>query len=69
MLYSLKCVHSTFGLSSSSAAACRDIKPQCVPTSPGEKAGKLPFCTEGVHCAEMLTFTLLKVLREACNNT
>ncbi len=35
-------------------------------TSPGDKDEVLLFCwnADGVHCAEMLTFTLLKVLRD-----
>lgn len=36
-------------------------------TSPGENA--LPFWTDGVHWAEMLTLTLLNVFLEACSNT
>ncbi len=38
-------------------------------TSPGEKVGALPFWTDGVHWAEMLTFTLLNVFLDACSNT
>ncbi len=36
-------------------------------TSPGDKDEVLLFCwnADGVHCAMMLTFTLLKVLRDA----
>lgn len=36
-------------------------------TSPGDKDEVLLFCwkADGVHCAVMLTFTLLKVLRDA----
>ena len=35
-------------------------------TSPGER---LTFWTDGVHWAEMLTFTLLNVFLDACSNT
>jgi len=40
-------------------------------TTPGDKATELPFCCnpDGVHCAEMLTFTLLKVLRDEWSRT
>lgn len=35
-------------------------------TSPGER---LSFRTDGVHWAEMLTFTLLNVFLDACSST
>jgi len=40
-------------------------------TTPGDKATELPFCCnpDGVHWAEMLTFTLLKVLRDEWSRT